>query len=116
MRVLHLHQRKRMLKRKSKKTESMPVNFKYNELQILQELEDYIESTYGQHYVDVDKDIQIQDVFDSIGISEDFARGCAIKYLIRFGKKDGKNPKDLLKAMHYLVLVYHYAFKKGNIL
>ena len=71
-----------MLKRK--KGESIPVNFKYNELQILQELEDYIESTYGQHYVDVDKDIQIQDVFDSIGISEDFARGCAIKYLIRF--------------------------------
>ena len=105
-----------MLKRKSKEKESTPVNFKYHELEIPKELEQYIESTYGQHYVDVDKDIQIQDVFDSIGISEDFARGCAIKYLIRFGKKDGKNPKDLLKAMHYLVLVYHYAFKKGDTL
>tara|TARA_B100000085_G_scaffold176910_1_gene161200 strand:+ start:939 stop:1247 length:309 start_codon:yes stop_codon:yes gene_type:complete len=84
---------------------------KYNEPEILQELEEYIESTYGQHYVDNRRDIQIQDVFDSIGISEEFCRGCAIKYLIRFGKKDGKNPKDLMKAMHYMVLLYHYAFK-----
>lgn len=86
----------------------------YHETETLKELSEYIQSTYGQHYVDTDRDIQIQDVFDSIGIAEDFTRGCAIKYLIRFGKKDGKNPKDLLKAMHYLVLMYHYAFKKGK--
>ena len=87
---------------------------KYNEVEILGELETYIESTYGQHYVDNQRDIQIQDVFDSIGISEEFCRGCAIKYLIRFGKKEGKNPKDLMKAMHYIVLLYHYAFKGEN--
>ncbi len=86
----------------------------YDETEILDELKEYIKSTYGQHYVDTDRDIQIQDVFDSIGIAEDFCRGCAIKYLIRFGKKNGKNSKDLLKAMHYLVLMYHYAFKKGK--
>ena len=84
---------------------------KYNEEQTVMELLDYIKSTYGQHYVDNKQNIQIQDVFDSIDIAEDFARGCAIKYLIRFGKKEGKNPKDLLKAMHYMVLLYHYAFK-----
>tara|TARA_B100000287_G_scaffold314729_1_gene298251 strand:+ start:5944 stop:6276 length:333 start_codon:yes stop_codon:yes gene_type:complete len=98
-------------KKKSKVQDSGPVKFKYNEPQILQELEDYIESTYGQHYVDVKRDIQIQDVFDSISIAEEFCRGAAIKYLIRFGKKDGKNSKDLMKAMHYMVLLYHYAFK-----
>tara|TARA_R100000152_G_C6709845_1_gene137663 strand:+ start:51 stop:359 length:309 start_codon:yes stop_codon:yes gene_type:complete len=84
---------------------------KYNEEQTVMELLEYIKSTYGQHYVDNKQNIQIQDVFDSIDIAEDFARGCAIKYLIRFGKKEGKNPKDLLKAMHYMVLLYHYAFK-----
>lgn len=87
---------------------------KYNEVEILDDLKKYIESTYGQHYVDNKQNIQIQDVFDSIGIAEDFARGCAIKYLIRFGKKEGKNPKDLMKAMHYMVLLYHYAFKGEN--
>ena len=96
--------------------EARKLLFKYDEDKILQEVHDYIKSTYGEHYAGGDRNIQIQDVFDSIGISEDFARGCAIKYLIRFGKKDGKNPKDLLKAMHYLVLVYHYAFKKGDTL
>ncbi len=27
-----------------------------------------------------------------------------IKYLMRYGKKSGKNRKDLLKAAHYIVL------------
>jgi len=95
---------------KKKKSET-DINLKYNEDKILDDLRSYIETTYGQHYVDVKKDIQIQDVFDSISIAEEFCRGAAIKYLIRFGKKDGKNPKDLMKAMHYTVLLYHYAFK-----
>ena len=29
----------------------------------------------------------------------------AIKYLARYGKKNGKNRKDLLKAIHYIVLL-----------
>ena len=42
-------------------------------------------------------DFQIQDLFDHIDIAEEFCRGAAIKYLIRFGIKEGKNDKDLLK-------------------
>ena len=29
----------------------------------------------------------------------------AIKYLARYGKKNGKNRKDLLKAVHYVILL-----------
>ena len=29
----------------------------------------------------------------------------AIKYVCRFGQKDGRNRKDLLKAVHYIVLL-----------
>ena len=43
-----------------------------------------------------------------IDIAEEFCRGAAIKYLIRFGKKEGKNEKDLLKCLHYVILMYHY--------
>ena len=57
---------------------------------------------------------QIQDVFEQMDIAEDFTRGAAMKYLFRFGKKEGKNKKDLLKCMHYLCLLYHYAFKAGR--
>ena len=86
--------------------------FKYNEDEILAEVMEYIAGTYSEHYGD--QNIQIQDVFDQMGISEAFTRGAAMKYLFRFGKKDGKNRKDLLKCMHYLCLLYHYAFKAGR--
>ncbi len=79
---------------------------KYNEREIIKHLEEYIESTYSQHYTK--GDFQIQDVFENIGIAEEFCRGAAIKYLIRFGKKNGKNSKDLLKCLHYLILMFHY--------
>jgi len=79
---------------------------KYNEVEILQHLEEYIEGTYSQHYTN--GNFQIQDLFEEIGIAEEFCRGAAIKYLIRFGKKNGKNSLDLLKAMHYMILMFHY--------
>jgi len=77
--------------------------FKYDEKKILKEIEEYIEKTYGEHYSS--KDIQIQDLFQSIGIASDFCRGNAMKYLARFGKKNGKNESDLFKAVHYIILL-----------
>ena len=46
-----------------------------------------------------------QGVITNIGIDKDFCQAKAIKYLCRFGKKDGRNRKDLLKAVHYIVLL-----------
>ena len=87
--------------------------FKYKEDEILAEVMEYIAGTYSEHYGD--QNIQIQDVFDQMGISEAFTRGAAMKYLFRFGKKDGKNRKDLLKCIHYCCLLYHYAFKSEGL-
>ena len=87
--------------------------FKYNEDETLAEVMEYIAGTYSEHYGD--QNIQIQDVFDQMGISEAFTRGAAMKYLFRFGKKDGKNRKDLLKCIHYCCLLYHYAFKSEGL-
>ena len=87
--------------------------FQYDEDKILEEVKEYIAGTYSEHYGD--QKIQIQDVFDQMGISEAFTRGAAIKYLFRFGKKDGKNRKDLLKCIHYCCLLYHYAFKSEGL-
>ena len=42
-------------------------------------------------------------------ISEEFCRGAAIKYLIRFGKKEGKKKEDLMKCIHYVTLMYYYS-------
>ena len=87
--------------------------FKYEEDVTLNKALEYIGKTYSQDYAGKDN-IQIQDVFEQMEISEAFTRGAAMKYLFRFGHKDGKNPKDLLKCIHYLCLLYHYAFKDGS--
>jgi len=78
---------------------------KYNEEKILKEIGDYIKSTYGHHYAQVKEGVQVQDLLRSVGIDKDFCQANAIKYLARFGKKDGRNRKDLLKAVHYIVLL-----------
>ena len=78
---------------------------KYNEDKILQEIGTYIKGTYGQHYAQVSKGTQVQDLLRSVGIDKDFCQANAIKYLARYGKKNGKNRKDLLKAIHYIVLL-----------
>jgi hypothetical protein len=83
--------------------------FKYNEDTILAEVMEYIAETYSEHYGD--QKFQIQDIFEQMDIAEEFTRGAAMKYLFRFGKKEGKNKKDLLKCLHYVILLYHYSFK-----
>ena len=83
--------------------------WKYDEGKILREIEDYLSSTYKGHYVSDETRIQTLDLIESIGDAEAFCRSNAIKYLTRFGKKDGKNRKDLLKVIHYTVLLYHFA-------
>ena len=87
--------------------------FKYKEDKILEEVKEYIAGTYSEHYGD--QNIQIQDVFSQMNIAEEFTKGAAMKYLFRFGKKEGKNRKDLLKCIHYCCLLYHYAFKSEGL-
>jgi len=83
--------------------------WKYDEGKILREVEAYLSSTYSGHYVGGDQKIQTLDLIDSNGDAEAFCRANIIKYASRFGKKNGKNPKDLLKVIHYAFLLYHFA-------
>ena len=83
--------------------------WKYSEGKILREVEEYLSGTYKGHYVGGDNKIQTLDLIDSNGDAEAFCRANIIKYASRFGKKDGKNPKDLLKVIHYAFLLYHFA-------
>ena len=82
--------------------------FKYNENEILKISEEYIAKTYTLHYTGK-KGTQTLDLIESIGDAEAFCRSNAIKYLSRFGKKDGKSKSDLLKAIHYCTLLYHFS-------
>jgi len=83
--------------------------WKYEEDLTMKEVRDYLSSTYNAHYTSKESKTQTLDLIESIGDAEPFCRSNAIKYLSRFGKKGGKSKQDILKAIHYCVLLYHFS-------
>jgi len=83
--------------------------WKYEEDLTLKEIQDYLTGTYKAHYTSQESKTQTLDLIESIGDAEPFCRSNAIKYLSRFGKKNGKSKLDILKAIHYCVLLYHFS-------
>ena len=83
--------------------------WKYEEDLTLKEVEQYLTSTYQAHYTSKESKTQTLDLIESIGDAEAFTRSNAIKYLSRFGKKGGKSKLDILKAIHYCILLYHFS-------
>ena len=80
--------------------------WKYNEDQIISDLEEYLKTTFGAHYSDGDQ-VECFDAWNALGDSTPTYRNTAIKYLWRYGKKNGNNKADLLKAMHYIIMMLH---------
>jgi len=80
------------------------INYKFNEDSVMGNLSSYIDATYTQHYTNTNNNVQALDVYQARGTLTNTAIDNAIKYLMRYGKKDGLNQKDLLKAMHYIVI------------
>ena len=78
-------------------------NDKFNEAQALETLTKYIESTYNGHY-SMNKIQSTEFIFDA-GHGEGFCLGNIIKYAQRYGKKGGKNTADLLKILHYGIIL-----------
>ena len=79
------------------------MNYKFNEDTNLQELKAYIDGTYGEHYAS-DK-YQATDVIIDSGHGEGFVMGNIMKYAKRYGNKAGKNRNDLLKILHYGIIM-----------
>lgn len=90
----------------------MPINYKYNENLLLQELQQYIDNTYNEHYSM--SNIQSTEFIIDAGLGEGFTLGNVIKYAQRYGKKDGYNRKDLLKVLHYALMALHIHDKKSK--
>lgn len=89
---------------KSDKTE-----YKYSEDEFLRELQAHVDSTYTSHYGG-----QIQPVEFIMSNAEtlDYLKGNVVKYIYRFGKKDGSNRKDLMKACHFIMMMARYGDKE----
>ncbi len=81
---------------------------KYREDESIKALQDYISTTYGGHYTSKENNVQTLDLIESVGDAESFCRSNAIKYLSRYDKK-GQAKRDILKALHYTLLLYHFS-------
>ena len=77
--------------------------YKLNEDEVLLLLKNHILSTYGQHY-SMNKIQSTEFIFDA-GHGEGFCIGNIIKYAQRYGKKKGRNKEDLLKILHYAIIL-----------
>ena len=81
---------------------------KYQEDKGIKDLKDYIASTYSGHYTSKNNNVQTLDLIQSVGDAESFCRSNAIKYLSRYDKR-GQAKRDILKAMHYCLLLYYFS-------
>ena len=99
------HKFKKMKAAKDQTKNVEPIKYKFNEFALIGELEDYVNSTYDQHYAQ--GRYQATEFIVDGGHGEGFCLGNILKYTQRYGNKEGKNRKDLLKVLHYALIALH---------
>ena len=85
--------------------------YKYHEEEILKDIEEYVSGTYQGHYTGNSHEfrkVQTIDLMASKDLAAAFCQANILKYGSRYGNKDGKNKKDLLKVIHYAMLLAHF--------
>ena len=86
-------------------------NFKYHEDEILKDIQEYVSRTYQGHYTGTKHEfrkVQPIDLMAARDIATDFCQANILKYGSRYGSKNGKNKTDLLKVIHYAMLLLHF--------
>ena len=85
--------------------------YKYHEEEILKDIEEYVSSTYKGHYTGKShefRNVQTIDLMASKELAAAFCQANILKYGSRYGNKDGNNKKDLMKVIHYAMLLLHF--------
>ena len=81
------------------------IEYKFNEGDLIQEVKDYVDATYDEHYAT--GKIQATESIIDDGHGTGFCMGNVGKYGRRYGKK-GETPaewrKDLMKVIHYSLI------------
>ena len=86
------------------------MDYKFKEDKILDVIKNHIDNTYKEHYAH--GKYQATDMILDAGHGEGFCLGNIMKYAMRYGKKDGKNVKDLLKIIHYSIIALYLLDEK----
>ena len=85
--------------------------FKYHEEEILKDIQEYVSGTYQGHYTGKShefRNVQTIDLMASKELASGFCQANILKYGSRYGNKDGRNKKDLMKVIHYAMLLLHF--------
>ena len=85
--------------------------YKYHEEEILKDIESYVSGTYRGHYTGDTheyRNVQTLDLMAARSLASAFCQSNILKYGSRYGSKDGKEKKDLLKVIHYAMLLLHF--------
>jgi len=85
--------------------------YKYHEEEILKDIEEYVSQTYQGHYTGTKhefRNVQTLDLMAAKELASGFCQANILKYGSRYGNKDGKNTKDLMKVIHYAMLLLHF--------
>ena len=85
--------------------------YKYHEEEILKDIEEYVSKTYQGHYTGTKHEfrkVQTIDLMAARDIASGFCQANILKYGSRYGSKDGRNKTDLLKVVHYAMLLLHF--------
>ena len=101
----------------TKENMSSDYRYKYHEDEILSDIKEYVSSTYNGHYTGNKfefRNVQTIDLMASRDLASDFCQANILKYGSRYGSKDGRNKKDLLKVIHYAMLLLHFDEHYGN--
>ena len=91
--------------------ETMANYFKYHEEEILKDIEEYVSATYRGHYTGDTheyRNVQTIDLMAARSLASGFCQSNILKYGSRYGSKDGREKKDLLKVIHYAMLLLHF--------
>ena len=78
----------------------MTIQYKRNEDKIIAGIKEYVDATYSQHYAG-ESGRDVVDDWEDMGIAKEAFQSNMVKYVKRFGKKEGYNPKDIIKVIHY---------------
>ena len=88
------------------------IDYKYDENLYIEELYQYVDATYGEHYSK--NKFQATEFIIDGGHGDGFCIGNIMKYAQRYGNKDGYNRKDILKVLHYALIQLHVHDKEGR--
>jgi hypothetical protein len=83
------------------------IEYKYNEGELIKEIQSYIDATYDQHYSR--NKFQATEFIIDGGHGTGFNIGNMMKYTQRYGRKGDPKEwrKDLLKVIHYAIIQLH---------